>query len=112
MMFQDRIRIKILLLPSVQHTLVTATTQPSLGDGDEYPNPPAPTSVQADDIIDEEIDTVLRSVLESDGSRTAPEPEPVIQKVVAPAGDEMRIFKISFVQALVKERNHRYQPSS
>ena len=78
----------IALLPSVRHTLVTATIQPSPGDGDEDPNPSAPTSVQADDMIDEEIDTVLRSVLESDGSRPAPEPETVIQQVVAPVGDE------------------------
>ena len=49
-----------------------------------------PTSVQADEMNDEEIDLVLRSVLQSDGSCPAPEPEPetVLQQVVAPAGNE------------------------
>ena len=93
----------IVLLPSVRYTLVIATTQPSVrpphrttttqlspGDGDEDPNPPPPTSVQTDEIRDKEIDTVLRSVIEPDGSPPAPEPEPVIQQVVASVamGDE------------------------
>ena len=78
------------VLPEPPAPIVIATTQPSPANGDVPPNQPVPASVQADKMNDEEIDLVLISVLQSDGSCPAPEPEPetVIQQVVAPAGNE------------------------